>query len=212
MEIHLSYKDLEVNLDQVLPTKQQIGVVVHAPELFAGDHTLDLCSADHDYRRHSIEELQRVVEISRDLRRRFECPDPVLLVTNVEGFLRTPPSRARGLASAASTPDRQPEADQHRWRSGDHSPDHAPFPWHFGGQRYHNLFVDSDFIQGAVKKPACASAWMYPNLACTHLHASFGGFLGAILPFTAHLHLADAKGVDGEDRIQRVKSSSSCLP
>ena len=33
VEIHLSYKDLEVNLDQVLPTKQPIGLVVHAPEL-----------------------------------------------------------------------------------------------------------------------------------------------------------------------------------
>jgi len=86
VEIHLSYKDLEVNLDQVLPTQQPIGLVVHAPELFAGDHTLDLCSADNDYRRHSIEELQRVVDISRDLRRRFDCPEPVLLVTNVGGF------------------------------------------------------------------------------------------------------------------------------
>ena len=36
------------------------------------------------------------------------------------------------------------------------------------------------------------------KLACTRLNASFSGFLKAILPFTAHLHLADAKGVDGE--------------
>ena len=84
VEIHLSYKDLEVNLDQVLPTQQPIGLVVHAPELFAGDHT-SICSADNDYRRHSIEELQRVVDISRDLRQRFDCPEPVL-VTNVGGF------------------------------------------------------------------------------------------------------------------------------
>ena len=41
VEIHLSYKDLEVDLDQVLPNRQGIGLVVHAPELFAGDHTLD---------------------------------------------------------------------------------------------------------------------------------------------------------------------------
>ena len=38
----------------------------------------------------------------------------------------------------------------------------------------------------------------HSKLACTHLNASFSAFLKAILPFTAHLHLADAKGVDGE--------------
>ena len=38
----------------------------------------------------------------------------------------------------------------------------------------------------------------HSKLACTHLNASFSGFLKAILPFTAHLHLADAKDVDGE--------------
>ena len=86
VEIHLSYKDLEVNLDEVLPERQGIGLVIHAPELFAGDHTLDLCSEDESYRRHSIAELQRVVDISRDLRQRFDCADPVLLVTNVGGF------------------------------------------------------------------------------------------------------------------------------
>ena len=86
VEIHLSYKDLEVDLNQVLPDRQGIGLVVHAPELFAGDHTLDLCTEDSSYRDHSIGELQRVIDISRDLRTRFQCPDPVLLVTNVGGF------------------------------------------------------------------------------------------------------------------------------
>ena len=86
VEIHLSYKDLEVDLDQVLPERQEIGLVVHAPELFAGDHTLDLCTADEGYRDHSVRELQRVIDISRDLRGRFRCPAPVLLVTNVGGF------------------------------------------------------------------------------------------------------------------------------
>ena len=38
----------------------------------------------------------------------------------------------------------------------------------------------------------------HSKLACTHLNASFSKFLKTILPHTAHLHLADAKGVDGE--------------
>ena len=38
----------------------------------------------------------------------------------------------------------------------------------------------------------------HSKLACTPLNASVSGVLRAILPFTAHLHLADAKDVDGE--------------
>ena len=38
----------------------------------------------------------------------------------------------------------------------------------------------------------------HSKLACNHLHGSFREFLNKILPFTAHLHLADAKDVDGE--------------
>jgi N-acetylneuraminate synthase len=42
--------------------------------------------ADDNYRNHSIQELQRVIDISKDLRKRFKCDEPVLLVTNVGGF------------------------------------------------------------------------------------------------------------------------------
>ena len=38
----------------------------------------------------------------------------------------------------------------------------------------------------------------HSKLACNHLHGSFSDFLSRILPHTAHLHLADASGVDGE--------------
>ena len=39
----------------------------------------------------------------------------------------------------------------------------------------------------------------HSKLACNHLHINFRQFLDEILPHTAHLHLADAKDVDGED-------------
>ena len=200
VEIHLSYKDLEVNLDQVLPAKQGMGLVVHAPELFAGDHTLDLCSADDTYRRHSIAELQRVVDISRNLRHRFDCPEPVLLVTNVGGF-----SEHHHLDQAELLPLRQRLIDSlHRINnSGDVEiipQTMPPFPWHFGGQRFHNLFVDSPFIRDFCEETSmrvCLDV-SHSKLACNHLKASFSAFLRTILPFTAHLHLADAKDVDGE--------------
>ena len=162
VEIHLSYKDLEVNLDQVLPTKQPIGLVVHAPELFAGDHTLDLCSADHNYRRHSIEELQRVVDISRDLRRRFDCPDPVLLVTNVGGF-----SEHHHLEQTELQPLRQRLIDslQQINTAGEVEiipQTMPPSPGTSVGSAITTSLSTPPSSRSSARKPACASAWMCP--------------------------------------------------
>ena len=105
-----------------------------------GDHTLDLCSADEAYRTRSIEELQRVVGISRDLRHRFHCPNPVLLVTNVGGFSE------HHHPTKITLRQRLIDSLQKSILEGGKFPDHATFPT-TGGQRYHNLFVDSAFIR-----------------------------------------------------------------
>ncbi len=199
VEIHLSYKDVEVDIDAVLPERVPMGLVVHAPELFAGDHTLDLCTDDDAYRRHSVAELQRVLDLSARLRTRFSCPAPVLLVTNVGGF-----SANRHL----SQQEREPLLERLTTSLAELRCDGVeiipqtmpPFPWHFGGQRYHNLFVDADCIEGFCREQGlrvCLDV-SHSKLACNHLREPFSRFLERILPFTAHLHLADAAGVDGE--------------
>ena len=200
VEIHLSYKDLEVNLDQVLPTQQPIGLVVHAPELFAGDHTLDLCSADNDYRRHSIEELQRVVDISRDLRRRFDCPEPVLLVTNVGGF-----SEHHHLERPELQPLRQRLIDSlQQIKTSDEveiiPQTMPPSPGTSVDSGITTSLSTPTSSRSSARKQGCASAWMPPtpsSPAPTSTPHSVRSSRPS-LPFTAHLHLADAKGVDGE--------------
>jgi N-acetylneuraminate synthase len=75
-----------------------------------------------------------------------------------------------------------------------------PFPWHFGGQRYHNLFVDPDEIRRFCDETGsrmCLDV-SHSQLACNHLGHSLHYFLDQVLPCTAHLHLADAHGVGGE--------------
>jgi N-acetylneuraminate synthase len=228
VEIHLSYKDLEVPLEQAVPQVIDLGLVVHAPELFAGDHTLDLCSLDEDYRAHSIGELQRVVDISRELSHRFRVNGAVLLVTNVGGFSshrhRGPEARARMLdqllnSLAALSLDGVELIPQTM----------PPFPWHFGGQRFHNLFVEPEWIDQFCREHSmrvCLDV-SHSKLACNHLGESFSRFLDLILPHTAHLHLADASGVDGEglqindgdvdwsvffDRLHHLAPAASFIP
>ena len=44
LEFHLSYKDLEVDETQFFESELSMGLVVHSPDLFEGDHLLDLSS------------------------------------------------------------------------------------------------------------------------------------------------------------------------
>lgn len=84
LEFHLSYKDLEQDLHEFFDHPYDLDLVVHAPELFAGDHLLNLCSTDTTYRQKSINEMKKVIDITRQLKLYFtRCDRPVLLLTLV---------------------------------------------------------------------------------------------------------------------------------
>jgi N-acetylneuraminate synthase len=87
LEFHLSYKDMELDpADFLDPNGYDLDFVVHSPELFAGEHLLDLCSEIPDYRARSMRELQRVIEITRNLKRFFRKSVRPLIVINAGGF------------------------------------------------------------------------------------------------------------------------------
>ena len=85
MEFHLSYQDLKVDIANFIDRKWELGLVVHSPELFEGDHVMDLCSLDDEYRKRSIRELQRVVDVTRELKKYFNTACPPIII-NAGGF------------------------------------------------------------------------------------------------------------------------------
>lgn len=200
LEFHLSYKDMELEPSEFLREQgYDMDYVVHSPELFAGDHIMDLCSDDPDYRARSIAELQRVIDITRNLKKYFHRATRPRIIINAGGFTLDGflPKAARGdkyalIAAALTMVDAEgveiiPQTM-------------PPFPWHFGGQRYHNLFMDADDIVAFCSKHqmrVCLDI-SHSKLACNHAHTSFESFLDRVAPCCAHLHLVDAEGVDGE--------------
>tara|TARA_B100001059_G_C17593478_1_gene455879 strand:- start:246 stop:773 length:528 start_codon:yes stop_codon:yes gene_type:complete len=76
----------------------------------------------------------------------------------------------------------------------------APFPWHFGGQRYQNIFVHVDEIIKWCTKLNLRMCFdvSHTHLTCTHFNLDFYEFVKKIAPFSAHIHYGDAKGVNGE--------------
>ena len=199
LEVHLSYKDMELDFRDYIEKPLDVGLVVHSPELFSQDHTLDLCSLDLDYRARSISELQRVIELTRRLSEYFSNDAPTCIVTNVGGFTHDGHASAHRVEQLY---DILEESLAKLDRTGVEVIPQTmpPFPWHFGGQQFHNLFVDPDSIA-----KFCTDNGMricldtsHSMLACSHASWSFSSFVKKVAPFTAHMHLADSTGVDGE--------------
>ena len=199
LEFHLSYKDLEVDVGQYIDQIYDLDVVVHAPELFAGDHVLDLSSQDKDYRETSIKELQRVIDITRQLKPFFKKATRPCIVTNVGGF--TSDNLLSVSVRKQLYETLYESLSQLNTDGVEIIPQTMPpFPWHFGGQQNHNLFVNPQDIADFCHQHdyrVCLDI-SHSKLACTHNKISFKEFLEQVGPYTSHLHIADAKGVDGE--------------
>jgi N-acetylneuraminate synthase len=200
LEFHLSYKDVDESPDTHLGDAVfDMDLIVHAPELFAGDHVIDLCSTDPAYRRRSIKELQRVVELTRRLKPYFKRASRPLIIINAGGFSADGPMQVSARAALyESIADALAQIDAEGVEIIVQTM--PPFPWHFGGQRYHNLFMMADEIIDFCERyrlRVCLDV-SHSQLACNHFATSFKEFLENVGPYSAHLHLADAEGVDGE--------------
>jgi len=144
-EFHLSYSDMELDPAEFLDGPYDCDFVVHAPELFSQSRLMDLATPDDDYRKHSLAETQRVIDITRELKKYFPCTQKPMIVANIGGFTMDAPlpsvdipSYYQRFAESLSLLDMDgveliPQTM-------------APFPWHYGGQRYQNIFVQIDEI------------------------------------------------------------------
>lgn len=199
VEFHLSYQDMNLNPGDFFQGPQNIGFAVHSPELFAGDHILDLASQDEVYLAHSIAELNRVCDVTRSLKEYFPKTDrPVIVVNaggfNTSGFLPKADRAAmyeRVAASLAKVDQKGVEIIIQTM---------PPFPWHFGGQSYHNLFMMPDEMVDFHRKYGYRICYdvSHTMMACNYFQLKLSDVTHAVGGFTAHLHISDAKGTDGE--------------
>jgi N-acetylneuraminate synthase len=76
----------------------------------------------------------------------------------------------------------------------------APFPWHFGGQRFQNLFVRMEEIGPWCRRLQLRMCFdiSHSRLTANHFGLDFYDFSQQIAPLSAHLHLGDAQGLNGE--------------
>ena len=199
LEFHLSYKDMEQDISKFFDEVYDLDLVVHSPYLFQGDHLLDLASADENYRKRSVRELGRVIELTKSLLPYFGKA-----------------TRPSVIVSAGGSTEHQPVAAEERWALYERvalslaeldteavnilPQTLPPFPWYFGGQRFSNIFVDPEGIARyceEFKQSVCLDI-SHSALTVNERGTSFHDFVRQVGPFTSHLHIVDAGGVDGE--------------
>jgi N-acetylneuraminate synthase len=198
-EFHMSYSDMSLDISDFLQGTYESDFVVHAPELFSESRLMDLASPLEAYRQFSIQETQRVIDITRSLKRYFPSTKRPMIVANVGGFTMD------GLLSSEKIPEYY-----ERFALSLSALDMdgvelipqtmAPFPWHFGGQRFQNLFVHAEECVQWCKKLNLRMCFdiSHSKLMCNHFGVDFYDFAKKIAPITGHLHLGDASGVNGE--------------
>lgn len=198
-EFHLSYSDMELDIDKYLTGNYDCGFVVHAPELFKGSHLMDLATPDEEYRKISMIETQKVIDITRKLKKYFPKEIKPQIVANIGGFSMDSPF-----------PEELKESYYKQFFKSLKELDTegveiipqtmAPFPWHFGGQRYQNIFVHVDEIVKYCNEYGIRMCFdvSHTMLTCNHFKQDFYEFATKIAPFTAHIHMGDAKGINGE--------------
>lgn len=200
VEFHLSYNDMNVDLSEYFSSNEGIGFAVHSPELFANDHILDLCSDDPEYLNKSKILLQEVINITKQLNTYFpKTTDPVIVVNaggwDPKGFI-SKELKSQKYERISETLD---ELDLEGVTIAIQTM--PPFPWHFGGQSYHNLFVCADEIVSFCKKNPNIKICLdisHSMMSCNYYGWDLLEFVSKVAPFNVHLHIVDAKGVDGE--------------
>lgn len=199
LEFHFSYKDLEVNIDDVFDHKLDMSFTTHLPDLFAGDFLVDLASRDQEIWERSIAEVQRTIDITRDLTRYFTVDDDPVMVVTMGGFTK---DGHIAPAARADKYERIGEALAKLDTSGVRIAAQTlpPYPWLMGGQQYHNLFLDpkdtaefSDTYNTAL----CLDI-SHTMLAANFLKMPLSEAVDLLAPRSIHLHLVDGVGVDGE--------------
>lgn len=198
-EFHLSYSDMDLNPADFLKGPYDCGFVVHAPELFQGSHLMDLATQEEDYRKNSMYETQRVIDITRSLKQFFPNEKKPLIVANIGGFsMDAPVSAEMKIKYYDQFFKSLKELDCEGVEIIPQTM--APFPWHFGGQRYQNIFIHVEEIAKYCSENGVRMCYdvSHSMLACNYFNKDFYEFSRQIAPFTAHLHLGDAKDLNGE--------------
>jgi N-acetylneuraminate synthase len=193
IELHFSEEDLDFAF---VPPEQSYEqqLVIHAPE-FMDQRLLDMADADSEWRERSTAVVQRTIDKATEMGRHFT--GPVSVVVHVGGMsMDEPVTEIAPLTARAVESFRALDANGVVLL-----PENLPpRPWYLGGQWFQNLFTDPEQMIAfceAVELPMTLDV-SHAQLYCAEAGRDLGEYVSMCLPYSKHLHLADASGIDRE--------------
>lgn len=193
-EFRINGADLEQEFDLGTYSRE---LSVHAPEQ-KGHDVVDLSARDETRRQKAVEIMQRVIDKVRDdLKPAFPTERPPIVIhpggiTEHEmNFDAVPEMNAALERSMAELDDRGVQLLLENM---------PPLPWIYGGQQYHNNFMDADEIAAYCERTGQRICYdtSHAKLWCNYADVDLFEHAKKLRPYTEYLHVADAVGVDGE--------------
>lgn len=193
-EFRINGADLEQQFD--LGTYEQ-QLSIHAPEQ-KGHDVVDLSAQDETIRQRAVETMQRVIDTVRtDVKPSFPTTEPPIVIhpggiTEHEMDLEAIPEMNAALERSMAELD-----DDGVQLLLENMP---PLPWIYGGQQYHNNFMDADEIAEYCERTGQKICYdtSHAKLWCNYADIDLYEHAKTLRPYTEYLHVADAVGVDGE--------------
>jgi len=191
LEFHFTDKDL----DAPYPGHEfDFQLVVHAPE-FWSNHLVDLCTFDEKYRQASIDLIQQAINKTRAMAPYFQGTPKVIVhpgAASLDDPIQNREKLYDNLRQSVETLDVQGVE-----LLLENLP---PHPWYFGGQWLTNAFMDAYEIKDFLDEMDLMMCYdsSHHKLYCNWAQEDFYQQARILLPYTRHLHLSDASGLDGE--------------
>ena len=214
LEYHMFSTDLNIDPNEYSKLLKGKNLSVHSPEQFEDGFVLDLVSEDIKISKKSKLLFDKILDWTETIKELTQ-KDKINLIANVGGAtnnLREVDNFNKQFAFEKLSEINLTCTNKGIVLLPQTMP---PFPWHFGGQGFHRLFVDpQDLIE--IQKWSNINFCMdlsHTFMSCCHLKLSFYDSLDEVSEHFDYLHVADAiypseEGInvgEGEIDFKRLK-------
>ena len=198
LEFHVSDRDLDKGMDAFRPVQYPYDLVVHAPEYYH-DNLIDLCSADDEQRRLSIQRIQQTIDLVRRMAPSFSntFPHGPKVVFHVGGM--SPDGKTYDVAAASerllNSLRRLDTADVDLLLEN-----LPPYPWYFGGRWSGHVLTDAENTAWLCAESGLGLCFdtSHAALECQRSRASLLDYAVRCSPNIRHIHASDGAGTSGE--------------
>jgi sialic acid synthase SpsE/sugar phosphate isomerase/epimerase len=209
IEFHLSAKDLTIKDEEILKYPLDSEVIIHAPEQFDEDFIIDLFSENTDISNHSIKLLDEVFLKAIKICELLKFKQRPKVIVNCGGHSKDKfLEKSEQFKMIKNFIKNYKKLNMYNCRFLAQTM--PPFPWHFGGQAFHNQFTSSDNIINILNElnnevEICLDI-SHSFMWCNYSNDDIFSYIEKISPFIAHIHISDAAN-ESEEGLQIGKGN-----